>query len=89
MTTRFLPGHTEVTRIFEYRRIAKELARAYRRSIKGCARENDNETMKVLLKLLKAGAKDAIELNSQGLKIEPVEIALVVQKHEPDDQSTQ
>lgn len=89
MTTRFLPGQTEVTRIFEYRRIAKELARAYRRSIKGCARENDNKTIKVLLKTLKAGAKDAIELNSQGLKIEPVEIALVVQKHESDDQSTQ
>lgn len=91
MTTRFLPGHTEVTRIFEYRRIAKELARAYRRSIKGCARENDNETMKVLLKLLKAGAKDAIELNAQASvpESEPTVIVLAAQKHEQDDQSTQ
>lgn len=90
MTTRFLPGHTEITRIFEYRRIAKELARAYRRSIKGCARENDNETMKVLLKLLKAGAKDAIELNAQAsVPDEPTVIVLAAQKHEQDDQSTQ
>jgi hypothetical protein len=89
MTTRFLPDKNPGRRGLEYRRAAKELARAYYRALNGCARENDNKTIKVLLKTLKAGAKDAIELNSQVLKIEPVEIALVVQKHEPDDQSTQ
>ena len=83
MTTRFLPDKTPGRRGLEYRRAAKELARAYYRAMNGCARENDNETMKALLKILKAGAKDAIELNAQASvpESEPTVIALATQKH--------
>lgn len=90
MPTRFLPDKTHGRRGLEYRRAAKELARAYYRALNGCARENDNETIKVLLKTLKAGAKDAIELNAQAsVPDEPTVIVLAAQKHEQDDQSTQ
>ena len=90
MTTRFLPDKTPGRRGLEYRRATKELARAYYRALNGCARENDNETMKVLLKLLKAGAKDAIELNAQASvpESEPTVIALATQKHAAVDQLT-
>lgn len=91
MTTRFLPDKNPGRRGLEYRRAAKELARAYYRALNGCARENDNETMKVLLKLLKAGAKDACELNVQAFApdSEPAVIVLAAQKHSPADQSTE
>ena len=88
MTTRFLPDKNPGRRGLEYRRAAKELARAYYRALNGCARENDNETIKVLLKTLKAGAKDAIELNSQTSDPELTVIALATQKHAAVDQST-
>lgn len=88
MTTRFLPDKNPGRRGLEYRRAAKELARAYYRALNGCARENDNKTIKVLLKTLKAGAKDAIELNSQTSDHEPTVIVLATQKHASDDQST-
>lgn len=89
--TRFLLEVSVRRRAFEYRRAAKELARAYERSLNGCARENDNQTMKVLLKLLKAGAKDACELNVQAFAPdpEPAVIVLAAQKLAPDDQSTE
>ena len=73
MTTRFLPDKNPGRRGLEYRRAAKELARAYYRALNGCARENDNKT-------LKAGAKDAIELNSQTSDPELTVIALATQK---------
>lgn len=88
MTTRFLPDKTPGRRGLEYRRAAKELVRAYYRALNGCARENDNKTIKVLLKTLKAGAKDTIDLNSQTSDPEPTVIALATQKHASDDQST-
>lgn len=89
--TRFLPEVSARRRAFEYRRVAKELARAYERSLNCCARENDNETMKVLLKILKAGAKDACDLNVQAFApdSEPTVIVLAAQRHAPDDQSTE
>lgn len=88
MTTRFLPDKNPGRRGLEYRRAAKELARAYYRALNGCARENDNKTIKVLLKTLKAGAKDAIELNAQTSDPELTVIALATQKHAAVDQST-